>query len=200
MINSTKLGNFDVVFDPDAPEQIFAGPDRARATTGCTSTPGPASSPNPSRKNPPPTAGDLELRDYRIDATVGADLSLQRGHARQGEAAVGRHEGRRRSISRPQMEISAVTVDGRPAEWLQRESLRLNLTRGGNDLFRRGPARTAARRARIRIRIPPFRQGDPRRGRPRLFRQRPRQLVSDATASSSPITTCSSASRATSIW
>ena len=28
-----------------------------------------------------------------------------------------------------------MTVDGRPAEWLQRESLRLNLTRGGNGMF-----------------------------------------------------------------
>jgi hypothetical protein len=33
------------------------------------------------------------------------------------------------------MEISAVTIDGKPAEWLQRESLRFNLTRGGNGMF-----------------------------------------------------------------
>ena len=53
MINSPKLGNFDVVFDPDASDQIFAG-QLPRATTGCISTPGPASSRSRSRKNPPP--------------------------------------------------------------------------------------------------------------------------------------------------
>ena len=35
----------------------------------------------------------------------------------------------------PDMIIDSVTVDGQPAEFLQRESLRLNLTRGGNNLF-----------------------------------------------------------------
>ena len=32
-------------------------------------------------------------------------------------------------------DAGAVTIDGRPAEWLQRESLRFNLTRGGNGMF-----------------------------------------------------------------
>jgi hypothetical protein len=35
----------------------------------------------------------------------------------------------------PAMNVTAVTVDGRPAEVLQRESLRLNANRGGNSLF-----------------------------------------------------------------
>ena len=42
----------------------------------------------------------------------------------------------RRSTSRPRWSISAVTVDGRPAEVLQaRSRCALNLTRGGNELF-----------------------------------------------------------------
>jgi hypothetical protein len=86
------------------------------------------------RKAPPPSFEDVALRDYRIEATVAADLGFSAITRVKVKPAVDGTKAVSFDIS-PQMEISAVTVDGRPAEWLQREALRLNLSRGGNGMF-----------------------------------------------------------------
>ena len=69
MVNSPKLGNFDVVFDPDASDQIFAGQlvTRNNRLYFDTWTSFVAKS---LRKNPPRERETLALRDYRIEATV----------------------------------------------------------------------------------------------------------------------------------
>ena len=128
-----KLGNFDVVYDPASPEQIMAGnvatrngrlyfdtwtSFRSRAT----------------RKDPSPPHLDLITSNYRIDATVNPDLSL---------SAVTRVTVRTPTDGlvstafeiTPLMTVTAVTVDGKPAEFLERDSLRANLSLGGNNLF-----------------------------------------------------------------
>jgi len=86
------------------------------------------------RKNPAPRQFELTVRDYRIEATLNPDLSLavvtrvKVTPKLDGMAAVPF------DIS-PQMTVSEATVDGRPAEVMQGDSLRLNLMRNGNNLF-----------------------------------------------------------------
>jgi hypothetical protein len=138
LVQGNKLGNFDVLYDPEAAEQILAGQvsTRNNRTFFDTWTSFPARS---ARKNPAARAPDLQLADYRIDATVAPDFALN---------AITRVKVRMTGDPRPvvsfdvaaEMNVTAVTVDGAPAEVLQGESLRLNLTRAGNNLFLVAPA------------------------------------------------------------
>ena len=137
LFSSTKLGNFDIVYDPDNAEQILAGQvtNRENRTYFDTWTSFPARS---TRKDPKPMVHDAELHDYRIDATVTPDLSLN----------VVTRVKLRVNVPLPvvnfdiarEMSVSEVRVDGAPAEVLQGESVRVNLTRGGNNLFLVVPA------------------------------------------------------------
>jgi hypothetical protein len=133
MISSPKLGNFDIVYDPDSPDQIFAGQIATRDNRLYfdTWTSFVAKS---KRKSPPESVEDLVLSDYRVDATVAPDLGFSSITRIKVKPKADGMKAVSFDIS-PQMEISAVTVDGQPAEWLQREALRLNLSRGGNGMF-----------------------------------------------------------------
>jgi hypothetical protein len=138
MLMGKRLGNFDVVYEPSSAEQIYAGQLAARENRLYfdTWTSFPSRS---ARKNPTPPPRDLELRDYRIEATVNPDLSMN---------AVTRVKGTPRSVDVPvaafdissAMDIAEVKIDGRPAEVLAFESLRFNLTRAGNRMFLVVPA------------------------------------------------------------
>ena len=132
LVSGVKLGNFDVVFDPNNPEQIMAGKlnarnDRLYFDTWTSFTA------RSSRVHPAPQENDLLLSDYRIEATINPDLSMNAETrvkvkpVADGVAAVWL------DIS-PQMTVAEATVDGRPAEVLQRDSLRVSVTRGGNDM------------------------------------------------------------------
>ena len=138
MFRSTKLGNFDLVYDPDNIEQIMAGQltTRENRLFFDTWTSFPARS---SRKNPTPLVRDPQLGDYRIDATVAPDLTLNvitrvKVRVSAAELAVAPFE-----IAR-EMSVTEVQVDGVAAEVLQAETARLNLSRGGNNLFLVVPA------------------------------------------------------------
>jgi hypothetical protein len=133
MVNGAKLGNFDIIFDPDAPEPLFAGRVVTRDNQLFFDT-WMSFEPRSRRARPQPPQDNLALGNYRIEATVNADLSMSVVTHVKVKPAVDGMTTATFDLS-PDMEISAVTVDGRPAEWLQRESLRLNLTRGGNGLF-----------------------------------------------------------------
>src|SRR5260370_41257135 len=74
------------------------------------------------------------MRDYRIEATVSPDLSLTAVARVKVKATDDGTKATSFDIS-PEMEVTEVTVVGRAAEVLQRDSLRLNRTRGGNALF-----------------------------------------------------------------
>ena len=128
-----KLGNFDVVYDPASPEQIMAGnvatrngrlyfdtwtSFRARAT----------------RKDPSPPRLDLITSNYRIDATINPDLSLSAVTRVTVRSPTDGLVSTAFEIT-PLMTVTAVTVDGKPAEFLERDSLRANLSLGGNNLF-----------------------------------------------------------------
>jgi hypothetical protein len=132
LVSSGKLGNFDLIYDPESAEQVLAGQLATREDnlyfdtwTNFTA--------RSARKNPAPPHQDVAVRDYRIDATVNPDFSLN---------AITRVKVKPRidmavvsfDISL-QMTVGETTVDGRPAEILQGDSLRFNLMRNGNNLF-----------------------------------------------------------------
>ena len=133
LFGNTRHGNFDVVYDPESAEQIFAGQLSTRQNHLYFDT-WTSFAARSARQSPPPPRNDLLVRDYRIEATVEPDLSLSVITRAKVRTAVDGMTAVPFDLT-PDMEISAVTVDGKSAEVLQRESLRINLTRGGNNLF-----------------------------------------------------------------
>jgi hypothetical protein len=142
IFQSPKLGNYDVVYDPDNPEQIIAG--QVLSKDGWLYfddwTNFPALS---SRKDPSPRKLDLDVSDYRIDATINPDLSMTavtrlKVKPREGPLAAARFE-----VS-PAINVTGATVDGRAAEVLQPESPRSNLVARGNNIFLVVPAEPLA--------------------------------------------------------
>ncbi len=132
LFSSARLGNFDVTFDPWSDEQIVAGQVTSRNNlayfniwTSFTA--------RSYRLDPSLRKIDPSMRDYRIEATVNPDLSM----------SVVTRVKIRPSIDRtveafdisPQMTVTEVTVDGQPAEVLQRDSVRLAMIHGGNNQF-----------------------------------------------------------------
>ncbi|MEO8595955.1 MAG: M1 family aminopeptidase [Candidatus Solibacter sp.] len=133
MFRSAKLGNYDVVYDPDNLEQILVGQLNTRQNLLFfdTWTSFPAKS---TRKNPKAVERDPLISDYRIDATVTPDFTLN---------VISRVKA---TINAPvlsvvafdiarEMSVTEVKVDGVPAEVLQTETVRVNLAHGGNNLF-----------------------------------------------------------------
>jgi len=133
LVAGSRLGNFDLIYDPDSAEQILAAQVvtregqtfydtwtsfRARSMRGNPALPGPG----------------LLTSSYRIEATVDAGLALT---AITRVTVRSRTEGAVAAafeIAAP-MAVTEARVDGQPAEVLQRDSLRGNLARGGNGLF-----------------------------------------------------------------
>jgi hypothetical protein len=138
MVSSPRIGNFDLLFDPDAADQIVAGQlaTRDNRLYFDTWTSFVARS---WRKNPKPEPQTIVLRDYRIEATVAPDLGFTAITHIKVKPVVDGLLAPTFDLA-PEMQITAVTVDGKPAEWLQRDSLRLNLTHGGNGLVLVVPA------------------------------------------------------------
>ena len=133
LFNGAKLNNFDIVYDPESTEQILAGrvtprDDRLYFDTWTNFT---AKS---FRKNPAQRHSDLVVRDYRIEATVNPDLSLNAVTRVKITPQVDAMAAVPFDVS-PQMTLSDAKVDGRTAEVMQGDSLRLNLMRNGNNLF-----------------------------------------------------------------
>ena len=133
MISGSRLGNFDVVYEPISLEQIFAGQLVARenrvyfdiwTSFAARST----------RKNPAPRTRELELRDYRIDATVNPDLSMDVVTRVKVKPNGGNLPVAAFDMSNA-MAISEVKVNGVAGELLAAENLRFNLTRAGTNMF-----------------------------------------------------------------
>ena len=127
-----KLGNFDVVFDPNSPEQILVGQlatrdDRLYFDTWTSFAA------RSSRLHPAPLKPELSLRDYRIQAVVNEDLSLSAVTRVKVTPAAGVPVAPFEIA--PEMTVTGATVDGRAAEVFQSEALRVNLMHGGNNLF-----------------------------------------------------------------
>lgn len=140
-IRGNRLGNFDVVYDPTAPEQIQVGQVNFRENRAFfdvwTSF---ASRPFRTGARRVEPLSD-SLTDYRIEATLKPDLELE---------AVTRARLMTGSRPRPvlhfeisdSMDVTQVRIDGESCEVFQREALRDNLLRGrGNKLFLVVPVR-----------------------------------------------------------
>jgi hypothetical protein len=131
-MSGKTLGNFDLYYDRSAREQIVMGKLNTRENTLFFDvwTSFVAKSFRNRLAEP-----DLMLGDFRIQATLQPDLSLSvvtRVKATPGRAAL---PVLAFDVAHP-MRISAVTVDGQPAEVLQRESIRSDLLRNvGNEMF-----------------------------------------------------------------
>jgi hypothetical protein len=130
---NTKRGNFDIVYDPESIEQIFGGQLAMRENRLYFDT-WTSFVARSLRQSPPLPKNELLVSDYRIEATVEPDLTLSVVTRAKVRSTVDGLIAAPFDVT-PDMEISAVTVDGKPAEVLERESLRINLTRGGNNLF-----------------------------------------------------------------
>ena len=131
-MSGKKLGNFDLYYDRSAREQIVMGKLNTRDNLLYFDvwTSFVARSYRNRAIEP-----DLKLDDFRIEATLQPDLSLSvvtRVKAKAGRAAL---PVLAFDVAHP-MRISAALVDGRPAEVLQRESMRSELLRNvGNEMF-----------------------------------------------------------------
>ena len=128
-----KLGSFDVVFDPDRPEQVLAGQITTRDNSLYFDT-WTSFTARSSRLHPVAHKPELLLRDYRIQAVVGEDLSLSVVTRVKVTPAAGGTPVVPFEIA-PEMAVTEATVDGRAAEVLQSDALRINLMRGGSNLF-----------------------------------------------------------------
>jgi hypothetical protein len=131
-VSGSKLGNFDIVFDPEAREQIVVGQmayrdDRSYFDVWTTF---PA---NKARKDSATSASSpLTMDNYRIDATIHPDFSITATTAVTLTATANTGRALPLWISR-QMRILDAKVDGHPAEVFQRESLRATLIRGSDN-------------------------------------------------------------------
>jgi hypothetical protein len=133
VFDSPKLGTFDLIYDPQNTEQVIGGQIASRDNRvyfddwfSFTA--------RSFRKSSAPRALDLAASDYRIDAAIDPDLSMSAVTRVKIRAPEGGMAAAAFEIT-PAMTITGVTVDGRPAETLQPESLRSNLLRAGNKMF-----------------------------------------------------------------
>ncbi len=133
LLSGNRLGNFDVVYDPQAPDQVFAGQAATRSEQLYFDV-WTSFEARSQRNHPAPPAPQLALDNYRIEATVDPGLLLSVTARVKVTPAVDGMKAATFDLS-PAMQLSGVTVDGQTAEWLQRDSLRLNLMRGGNAMF-----------------------------------------------------------------
>ena len=133
LVESVNLGNFDIVFDPANREQMLAGRISPRDNLLYFDT-WTSFTARSYRLHPAPQPLRFTVSDYRIEATVESDLTLSAVTRVKIEPVVDGITVAPFDVA-PEMEVSEVKVDGRPAEVLQRDTLRQNLTRGGNNLF-----------------------------------------------------------------
>src|ERR1039458_9435575 len=131
-MSGKKLGNFDLYYDRSAREQIVMGKLDTRDNllffdvwTSFVAR----------SFRTWPIEPDLTLEDFRIEATLQPDLTrrvVTRVKAKPGRATL---PVLAFDVAHP-MRISAALVDGKPAEVLQRESMRSELLRNvGNEMF-----------------------------------------------------------------
>jgi hypothetical protein len=134
-VRGNRLGNFDVVYDPSAPEQIQVGQVNFRENRAYfdvwTSFQSRAFRSGARRFEPVAEP----LKDYRIEAVLGPDLELEATTRARLETGPRSYPVLHFEIS-DAMHVSAVRIDGEACEVFEREALRDNLLRGlGNKLF-----------------------------------------------------------------
>ena len=131
LFGNAKFSNFDLIIDPESPEEVTVGQVSNRnSMLGFDMWTNFQSRSTRNRKEPKEET--LRMADYRIEATVHPDVSMD---------AIARVKVTP-TLDTPvvafdlssAMEVSSAKVDGQPAEVLQREAMRVNLRRAGNGL------------------------------------------------------------------
>jgi hypothetical protein len=142
VFENAKFGNFDVIFDPNGQEQIAAGRVSVRdnQTFFDTWTSFPMRS---ARRNPPARPEDVVLSDFRIQATLNPGLSLDCVTRVKVKSLVDGATAVAFEMT-PEMVLASVSVDGRTAEMLQRESVRAMGATDSSWCFRRSRSRPGA--------------------------------------------------------
>jgi len=122
-----------VVFDPNGQEQLAAGRvvQRENQNYFDTWTSFPVRS---ARRNPPPRHEDVLLSDYRIESTLNSDLSLDCVTRVKVKPLVDGATAVTFEMT-PDMTLASASVDGQASEILQRESVRGNIGRSGDEVF-----------------------------------------------------------------
>lgn len=134
-IKGRNIGNFDVLYEPRAREQIVVGQVASRDNRVYFDiwTSFQARSWRNGRKQL--ASNPVRLSDFRIDAAMEPKLHLKATTRMKLKplSPLGRALGF--DLSR-RMKITAARIDGQPAEFFSRDSLRANLLRSGdNELF-----------------------------------------------------------------
>ncbi|MBM3795673.1 MAG: M1 family metallopeptidase [Acidobacteria bacterium] len=134
-LQGRRLGNFDVSYDPDAPDQIHIGQIKYKEERGYydtwTSFP---SRPHRGDRAEPLPPGDVSLDNYRIEASLNDALRLKvvtraTVTPRRGPLPVVGFE------ITDGMNVTAVRIDGAPAQLFTREALRANLLRRNESIL-----------------------------------------------------------------
>jgi hypothetical protein len=131
-VSGNQQDNFDVVFDPTAQDQIIAGKlgYRENRTYFNTWTSFQARS---FRNGASPRGARFALDNIRVEALIQPDLTMQA----VTRATLTLQKPQPRSALpfnlSPNMNVTSATVDGRPVEVFDRESLRANLIQGTDD-------------------------------------------------------------------
>jgi aminopeptidase N len=130
-VGGTRHGNFDVICDPKAEENILIGQLSDRNNRSYFNVWTSFASRSRRKETPGVNRSDMSLANYRIDATVTPDLALK---------AVTRFTGTPRQLSRAfafaiseRMRVLEAKIDGQPAEVFQHESPRADLIRASED-------------------------------------------------------------------
>ena len=130
-ISGNKLGNFDLLYDPQIQEQIYIGKLAYRDNRSYFDSW--SSFPSRSMRNgaaaPSPHA---VLGDFRIESTIGDDLKLTSVTRARLTLKQGGEGPLRFSIS-PNMHVTRASIDGNPVEIFNRESLPSNVIAGAED-------------------------------------------------------------------
>lgn len=133
-IQGRQHGNFDVVYDPVASEQVQIGQVSFRNDRAFFDIWTSFQSRSFRKGRREQAAVDFTLSDYRIEATLETGLTL-RATSRALLTIHGRPQRVLFFDISPQMRVSSVVIDGEPCEIWQREALRANLFGGGTGLF-----------------------------------------------------------------
>jgi len=133
-LRGEKLGNFDVLYDPRRYDQIVIGAVTERGGDSYYDIW--TSFEARSFRNRTRQAPDVyhRLENYRIEAQLASDLTLKVTTRAVLKASRSGPRVLEFAMS-PRMRIASVSIDGRPAEFFQRESLRESLLREGEGAF-----------------------------------------------------------------
>jgi hypothetical protein len=130
-VSGNQLHNFDLLYDPANYEQIFAGQlgDHNNRSYFDTWTSFPSRS---IRNGAAPPAPPLALDNFRIDSSIDDNLAME--SVTRATLTLKRQPGRAIPLSiSSKMRITGASIDGRPVEVFDQESLRSNLIVGNGD-------------------------------------------------------------------